>query len=190
MAQQEISDLPEDAREAKILEEREKMRTYDRGRETLPSLRLVQLEPSLPEPRSPNESAPLSIHNPSSPLVNISDDSSHISSVDATRPTQYASRQSRIHHHFPQIYPHGAPSPLHSDAEPRDSSPISPPPVHLERYADRRTPQSEELTPQAAESHLSTGSFSIAPSPHSQHLGTFECDLCTAPAFQTQSLLE
>ena len=186
------------------------MRTYDRGRETLPSSRAVQPEPSLPEIIPPNENAPLGIHNSSSSLTNSSDNSSTINSVDATRPTQYPSPQSRMNGHFPQTYPHGQPSPAYSDASPRDSSPVSSPPTRFERYADRRTPQSEELTPQAAESHLSTGSFSTAPSPHSQDLdkdrsrltlpppdmtgivGTFKCDHagCTAPAFQTQYLLK
>ena len=181
------------------------MRTYDRSRENLPPSRVVQLEPSLPENMSPNENAPLGIHNSSSPLIEISDNSSTISSVDATRPTRNPSPQSRMNGHFPQTYPHGPPSPVYSDTSPRDSSPISPPRTQFEHYADRRTPQSEELTPQSAESHLSTSSFSTAPSPHNHHLdeerkrltltgilGTFKCEHtgCTAPAFQTQYLLK
>ena len=209
MAQQEISSLPEDAREAKITAERERMRTYDRGRETLPFLRAVQLEPSLPESVSPNENAPIDLHSSSSPLINISDKSSTTSPVDTTRPTRYPSPESRINYPFPQTYPHGPPSPTHSDTSPRDSSPTTPRPIHFD-YADRRTPQSEQLTPQSADSHLSTSSFSRAPSPHSQHLdkdrsrltlpppgmtgivGIFECDHvgCTAPAFGTQHSLE
>ena len=186
------------------------MRTYDRGRETVPSLRAVQLEPSLPESMSPNENAPLGIRNSSSSLINSSGNSSTINSVDATRPTQYPSPQSRMNGLFPQTYPHGQPSPTYSDASPKDSPPISPPPAHFERHADRRTLQSEELTPQSAESHFSTSSFSTALSPHSQHLdkdrsrltlpppgmtgivGTYKCDYvgCKAPAFQTQYLLK
>ena len=187
------------------------MRTYERGRETMPSSRADQLEPSLPESLSPNENAPFSIHNSASPLINISDNSSTISSVDAVRPTQYPSPQSRMNGYFPQTYAHGQPSPVYSDASPRDSSTMSPrEPIYPQHYPDRRTPQSEELTPQSAESHLSTSSFSTVSSPHPQHLDkdrsrltlppppmtgmveTFKCDHagCMAPAFQTQYLLK
>lgn len=181
-----------------------------KGQQNLPSLRAMQIEPLL-ETRNPNENAAHAIHRSSFPLTNVSVNSSPISSVGATRPNQYPSPQSRINGHFPQTYPHGQPSPAYSDASPRDSSTMSPPgkPIQSQLYTDRRTPQSEELTPQSAESHLSTSSFSTAPSPHSQHLdkdrsrltlpppgingivGTFKCDHigCTAPAFQTQYLL-
>ena len=186
------------------------MRTYDRGRETLPSSSAVQLEPSLLESVSPNENAPLGIHNASSPLINTNDQLSTISPVHTIRPTQYPSSQSRTNYPFPQTYTHGQPSPTQSDTSPRDSSPTNPRPILFEHFADRRTPQSEQLTPQCADSHLSTSSFSRAPSPHSQHsekdrsrltlplpgvtgiVGTFKCDYvgCTAPAFQTQYLLK
>ena len=196
------------------MEEREKMRTYERGRETVPSSSAVQLELSVPESLSSNENAPLSIHNSTSPLINISDNSSTISSVDAVRPTQYPSPQSRMNGSS-QSYPDSQPSPAYSDASPRDSSTRSPrEPIYPQHYPDRRTPHSEELTPQSLESHLSTSSFSVPPSPtNPQHLdidrsrltlpppgigwgslimGTFKCDHagCMAPAFQTQYLLK
>ena len=117
VAQQEISDLPEAAREVKITEERERMRAYERGRETVPSSRA-----SLPESLSINENAPLGIHNSASPLIDISDDWSTMSSVGATRPAQYPSPQSRVSDYFPQAYAHGQPSTAYSDASPRDSS--------------------------------------------------------------------
>ena len=183
-----------------------------KGQQNLPSLRAMQIEPLL-ETRNPNENAPHAMHRSSFPLTNVSVNSSPISSVGATRPAQYPSPQSRMNGHFPQSYAHGQPSPAYSDASPRDSSTMSPPgkPIHPQNYADGRTAQSEELTPQSAESHLSPSSFSTVPSPHPQHLdkdrsrltlpppppmtgmvGTFKCDHagCMAPAFQTQYLLK
>ncbi|KAL9129934.1 MAG: hypothetical protein Q9175_007152 [Cornicularia normoerica] len=184
------------------------------GQHSLPSLRAIQLEPLL-DGRSPNENAPLGIKRPPFPLSNGTANSPPMSSI-APRPTQYPSPQTRMNGHFPQPYPHGQPSPAYSDTSPRDSANMSPPgkPINSQYYLDRRTPQSEELTPQSAESHLSTSSFSTAPSPHSHHLdmdpsrpilpplsgvaggsliiGAFKCEHagCTAPAFQTQYLLK
>ena len=185
------------------------------GQHSLPSLRAIQLEPLL-EGRSPNENAPHGINRPPFPLSNGALNSPPMSSI-APRPAQYPSPQTRINGHFHQTYPHGQPSPAHSDASPRDSANMSPPgkPVHSHQYfSGPRTPQSEELTPQSAESHLSTSSFSTAPSPHHRHLdldqgrpilppvsgmaggpliiGAFKCEHagCTAPAFQTQYLLK
>ena len=184
------------------------------GQHSLPSLRAIQLEPLL-DGRSPNENAPHGISRPPFPLSNGTTNSPPISSI-APRPAQYPSPQTRIDSHFHQPYPHGQPSPAYSDASPRDSAKMSPPgkPAHTQYYPGGRTPQSEELTPQSAESHLSTSSFSNAPSPNPQHLdmdrsrpilpplssmtggpliiGAFKCEHvgCTAPAFQTQYLLK
>ena len=184
------------------------------GQHSLPSLRAIQLEPLL-DGRSPKENPPHVINRPPFPLSNGIVNSPPTNSI-APRPVQYPSPQTRINGHFNQHHPHGQPSPAYSDASPRDSANMSPPgkPVHLQYYPGVRTPQSEELTPQSAESHLSTSSFSTAPSPQSHHpdidqsrpilpplsgmaggplmIGAFKCEHagCTAPAFQTQYLLK
>ena len=180
------------------------------GQHSLPSLRAIQLEPLL-DGRSPNESASHGINRPPFPLSNGTVNSPPMSSVVA-RSAQYPSPQTRMNGSFHQAYPHGQPSPAYSDA-------MSPPekPIHPQCHPGGRTPQSEELTPQSAqsaESHLSTSSFSTASSPNPQQLdmdrnrpilpplsgmaggslmiGTFKCEHagCTAPAFQTQYLLK
>ena len=184
------------------------------GQHSLPSLRAIQLEPLL-DGRSPNENAPHGINRPSFPLSNGTVNSPPMSSI-APRQAQYPSPQTRMNGHFHQPYPHGQPSPAYSDASPRDPANMSPPvkPVHPQNCFGARTPQSEELTPQSAGSHLSASSFSTTPSPHAHHLdsdrgrpilpplsgmaggslmiGAFKCEHagCTAPAFQTQYLLK
>lgn len=184
------------------------------GQHSLPSLRAIQLEPLL-DSRSPNENASRGINRPPFPISNGIVNSPPMSSI-APRPAQYPSPQSRMNGPFHQSYPHSQPSPAYSDASPRDSANMSPPgkPVHHQYHPSGRTPQSEELTPQSAESQLSSSSFSTAPSPHSHNLdvepsrpilpplsgipggslmiGSFKCDHagCTAPAFQTQYLLK
>ena len=184
------------------------------GQQSLPSLRAIQLEPLL-DGRSSNENAPHVINRPPFPLSNVTVNSPPTSSI-TPRPVQYPSPQTRTNGHFHPNYPHGQPSPAYSDASPRDSANMSPPekPIHSQYHGGGRTPQSEELTPQSAESHLSTSSFSNTSSPHSHHLdvdrsrpvlpplsgmaggslmvGAFKCEHagCTAPAFQTQYLLK
>ena len=181
------------------------------GQHSLPSLRAIQLEPLL-DGRSPNENVSHGIKRPPFPLNNATVNSPPMSSI-APRPAQYSGSQTRMNGHFHHSYPHGQPSPAYSDASPRDSTVMSPPgkPVHPQYHPGGRTPQSEELTPQSAESHLSTSSFSSAPSPHldmdrsrpilpplsglaggSLMIGAFKCEHagCTASAFQTQYLLK
>ena len=184
------------------------------GQQSLPSLRAIQLEPLL-DSRSPNETTPHGIHRPPFPLSNGTVKSPPINSI-TPRPVQYPSPQTLMNGHFQQTYPHGQPSPAYSDASQRDTANMSPPgkPIHPHYSAGGRTPQSEELTPQSAESQLSTSSFSTAPSPHLNHLdldrnrpvlpplsgmaggslmiGAFKCEHagCTATAFQTQYLLK
>ena len=181
------------------------------GQQSLPSLRAIQLEPLL-DGRSPNENPPHVINRPPFPLSNGKVNSPPSSSI-APRPVQFPSPQTRTNGQFHQHYSHGQPSPAYSATSPRDSANMSPPgkPNHSQYHAGGRTPQSEELTPQSAESHLSTSSFSSASSPHSHHLdsrpilpplsgiaggslmvGAFKCEHagCTAPAFQTQYLLK
>ena len=184
------------------------------GQQSLPSLRAIQLEPLL-DGRSPNETTPHGIHRPQFPLSNGTVKSPPMNSI-TPRPVQYPSPHTLMNGHFHQTYPHGQPSPAYSDASPRDTANMSPPgkPLHPHYNAGGRTPQSEELTPQSAESQLSTSSFSTAPSPHPNHLdmdqtrpilpplsgvaggsliiGAFKCEQpgCTATAFQTQYLLK
>ena len=182
------------------------------GQHSLPSLRAIQLEPLL-DGRSPNENVSRGISRPSFPLKNATVNSPSVGSI-APRPAHYTGSQTRMNGHFHHSYPHGQPSPAYSDESPRDSTVMSPPgkPVHSQFHPGGRTPQSEELTPQSAESHLSTSSFSSAPSPHfdidgsrpilpplsgmaaggSLMIGAFKCEHagCTAPAFQTQYLLK
>ena len=184
------------------------------GQHSLPSLRAIQLEPLL-DGRSANETAAHGINRPPFPLSNGTMNSPPVNSI-ASKPIQYPSPQTRMNGHFHQPYTHGQPSPAYSDASPRDSVNMSPPgkAIHYQYYANGRTPQNEELTPQSAESHLSPSSFSTAPSPNPHHLdmdrsrpilpplsgiagaslmiGAFKCEHagCTAPAFQTQYLLK
>ena len=184
------------------------------GQQSLPSLRAIQLEPLL-DGRSPNETTPHGIHRPPFPLSNGTVKSPPMNSI-TPRPVQYPRPQTLMNGHFHPNYPHGQPSPAYSDASPRDSANMSPPgkPIHPHYSAGGRTPQSEELTPQSAESQVSTSSFSTAPSPHLNHLdmdrsrpnlppplgmaggslmiGAFKCEHtgCTATAFQTQYLLK
>ena len=183
------------------------------GQHSLPSLRAIQLEPLL-DGRSPSENVSRGISRPSFPPKTATVNSPPMSSI-APRPAHYPGPQTRISGQFHHSsYPHGQPSPAYSDASPRDSTVMSPPgkPVPSHHFhPGGRTPQSEELTPQSAESHLSTSSFSSAPSPNldmdrsrpilpplsgvtggSLMIGAFKCEHagCTAPAFQTQYLLK
>lgn len=182
------------------------------GQHSLPSLRAIQLEPLL-DGRSPSEIVSRGLNRPPFPPKNDTVNSSPMSSI-APRPAHYPGQQTRMNGHFHHSsYPHGQPSPAYSDASPRDSTVMSPPgkPVPSRFHPGGRTPQSEELTPQSAESHLSTSSFSSASSPNldmdrsrpilpplsgiaggSLMIGAFKCEHagCTAPAFQTQYLLK
>ena len=181
------------------------------------SLRAIQLEPLL-DGRSTNENAPHDINRASSPLSNDTVNSPPMSPT-TPRPARYPHLQTRMNGHFHQPHTHDPPSPAHSDASPRakDFAHMSPPGKSYQSYqhfSGPRTPQSEELTPQSEESHLSTSSYSNAPSPHPRHLdwdqgrpilspvsnmargsliiGVFKCVHagCTAAAFETQHLLK
>ena len=81
---------------------------------------------------------------------------------------------------------------------------------HGQYYSDARTPQSDDLTPISAESHLSAGNFSADTSPNRDSIGIegrpilpplgsvpltmglFKCENADCPAlpFQTQYLLK
>ena len=184
------------------------------GQQSLPSLRAIQLEPLL-DSRSPNENSPHPMNRSPFPINNGSVNSPSMSSI-APRPSQYPSPQTRINGNFAHAYPHGQLSPAYSDASPREHAAMSPPgkPSPHHYYPQGRTPQSEELTPQSAESHLSSSSFSTVSSPRTDHVeidrgrpilpplaglpggplitGAFKCEHagCTAPPFQTQYLLK
>lgn len=176
------------------------------------SLRTVQLEPSL-NGRSPNENMPRDIDCASLPVSNGTVNSPSTNST-TSKPTQYPSPQTRTNEDLHEHYSQGQPSLRYSDASPRNSTNISPPgsPIFSPNYISQRTPQSEDLTPQPIEDHLSTRG--TASSPQSLYLdidrirpvlpplsgvaegslmvGTFKCEYtgCTAPAFQTQYLLK
>ena len=170
---------------------------------SLPSPRAFHLEPLLDGVN--DENTPHRIQNS---LSNGTLGSSPINSI-TPRPIQYPSSQTRNNRQFPQSYLDGQPSSAYSDASSRDSANILTPGTHIRSsfYAKKRTPQREELTPQSAESPLSTNSFSSVPSPNPNQINTdrnrptvltmsdmakFKCEHvgCTAPAFQTQYLLK
>ncbi|CAO1597902.1 MAG: hypothetical protein LQ349_001233 [Xanthoria aureola] len=133
------------------------------------------------------------------------------------RPNHYPSPQSRLNS-FPNPYPATQPSPAStfSEVSPRDpfrtshdltsmSPPGKPGPPY---YSSGRIAQSDELTPQSAESHQAFKGFAggtsssgdvepgrpiLPPLPGTGPLGNgnFKCDFpgCTAAPFQTQYLL-
>jgi hypothetical protein len=183
------------------------------GQQTLPPISKV-VDP-LFDSRSPNEVSHGTSLSPFS-LSNGTHNSPSISSI-TPRPGHYPNPHTRMNGHFNSPYPHGVPSPAYSDASPRDSTNMSPPtgkPASQVFFSNGRTPQSEELTPQSAESRHSGSSFSTVPSPHPHQMdaertrptlpplvglqsgplmtGSFRCDHagCTAAPFQTQYLLK
>ena len=186
------------------------------SQQNLPSLRATVLEPLL-DSQSPNNNAPHGVARSAFPMSNGTLNSPPVTSI-ATRSGHYPSPQTRMNGQFGSSLSHGHPSPAYSDASPRerDSANMSPPtgkPVTQGYYSHGRTPQSEELTPQSAESQLSSSSFSTASSPHHYSeldrsrptlpplaglpngpllAGSFKCEYtgCTAAPFQTQYLLK
>lgn len=130
--------------------------------------------------------------------------------------------RSRVNSTFSTGFSHGQPSPVPSDASPRGSVTMSPPdkpkPIFPPyQFGKPTTTQSEELTPQSAQSHPSSTSYSTAPSPQfgageqfeidrngrvlpplvphpgpPLMTGAFKCTYsgCTAAPFQTQYLLK
>ena len=187
------------------------------SQQNLPSLRAIALEPLL-DGRSSSETASHGIGRHPFPMSNGTLNPSPVIST-TPRPGHFPSPQTRINGHFNPNYSHGHPSPAYSDMSPKehDSATMSPPigkPALQGFYLNGRTPQSEELTPQSAESHHSSSSFSTAPSPHPHPIdvdrsrptlpplaglpggslvnGSFRCEYtgCTAAPFQTQYLLK
>ena len=187
------------------------------GQQNLPSLRALGVEPLL-DGRSPNEAA---THGPNRPPLHVGNSVLNSPSVNSIppKPGQFSTPQTRMSAQFSSPYSHGQLSPAYSDPSPRERDPanMSPPvgkPISQAFVSNGRTPQSEDLTPQSAESHGSSSSFSTAPSPHGQQTefergrptlpplpglpsgplitGSFRCDYagCTAPPFQTQYLLK
>ena len=91
-------------------------------------------------------------------------------SMASTASTSYSSPRPRMNSTFGPNFSHGHPSPVTSDASPRDSAAMSPPgrpgSLQLSQFPfSTRSTQSEELTPQSAHSYPSSGSYSTAPSP-------------------------
>ena len=187
------------------------------SQQNLPSLRAIALEPLL-DGRSPKETTPHGINRHSFPLGTGTLNPTSVTST-TPRPVHFPGSQTRMNGQFNPGYSHGHPSPAYSDASPkdRDSANMSPPtgkPAPQSFYPNGRTPQSEELTPQSAESHHSSSSFSTVPSPHPHQMeidrsrptlpplaglpagslvnGSFKCGYngCTAAPFQTQYLLK
>ncbi|KAL6715720.1 hypothetical protein ACLMJK_006681 [Lecanora helva] len=187
------------------------------AQQNLPSLRDTVLEPLL-ESRSPNETAPHSMTRAGLSVNNGSLNSPPVNSM-TPRSGQFPSPQTVINGHLNSSLSHGHPSPAYSDASPRDrdSGNMSQPtgkPSSQAYYSHGRTPQSDELTPQSAESQLSSSSFSTASSPLHHQMeadrgrptlppltglpngplltGSFKCEYtgCSAAPFQTQYLLK
>ena len=93
-----------------------------------------------------------------------------LGSMASKASTSYSSPRPRMNSAFGPTFSHGHPSPVPSDASPRDSAAMSPPdrPGSLQFpqfQFGARSSQNEELTPQSAHSCPSSGSYSTAPSP-------------------------
>lgn len=154
------------------------------------------------------------------PLMNGAVHSPPLGSI-TSRPGQFPSPQTRLNSRFPSSYSSTQPSSAstYSDASPReayrpgqDSTNMSPPGRFGpgQYYPDGRTLQSDDHTPQSAESYPSAGSFSADTSLNGDHsavegrpilpplssvplmTGLFKCENpgCTAAPFQTQYLLK
>ena len=184
------------------------------GQQNLPSLRAIALELAL-DSRSPNEIATHGMGRSAFSGNNGSLNSPPVNSR-APRHDQPTGAQGRINERFSPHHASAHPSPANHDTSPREPTAMSPPikPPFQGYQTSRRTPHSEESTPQSAESHNSSSSFSTAPSPHTYPLdseggrptlpplaglsngpimtGSFKCDYagCTAAPFQTQYLLK
>lgn len=187
--------------------------------QTLPPLH-AHLGP-LVEGRSPNDPSirPNGI-NPvrhTFPLMNGAVHSPPISSIPP-RSNQFASAQARRFPPYPP--PQSSPASSYSDASPRepyrqsqDSTSMSQPGRfgQSQYHSERRTPQSDDLTPLSAESYASVANFSSDTSPNVDRInpegrvlpplgvgnvplmtGLFKCENagCTAAPFQTQYLLK
>lgn len=185
------------------------------GQQSLPSIS-AQLGGLVDGP-SPNDPLPSRSTFPMSTANGIQ--SPPMSGI-SPRPNQYPSPQTRLNA-FPNPYSATQPSPAstYHEISPREpyrlshdptsiSSPGKPGPPY---YTTGRTPQSDELTPQSAESYTGFKGFAggitangeastiesgriLPPLPGTGPLaaGHFKCDFpsCTAPPFQTQYLLK
>ena len=189
------------------------------GTENLPSLAQSNLTDLL-KSKPPPDSRYKDLGMPQMPISKTLN-SPPSGSVARKASTSYPSPRSRMNSAFGPTFSHGHPSPVPSDASPRDSAAMSPPDrvgsLQLSQFQfGTRGSQSEELTPQSAQSYPSSASYSTAPSPQvggeqmevdragrilpplvphpgpPMMTGAFKCDYqgCTAAPFQTQYLLK
>ena len=187
------------------------------GPESLPSLEQTNLKDLLnSKPPADNR-----YKDPGVPQIPISKtlNSPPLSSISRKASTSYSSPRSRLNSTFGSSFAPGHPSPATSDTSPRDASAMSPPgrPGSLQFTQIQFSAgsiQSEESTPQSAQSSGSYGSTVPSPQigvestemdragrilppfvPHQGPpllTGSFKCDYagCNAAAFQTQYLLK
>lgn len=190
-----------------------------KSQQTLPPLH-AHFGP-LVEGRSPNDSdiRPNGINASRHhfPLINGAVRSPPLSSIPP-RSNQFASAQARRFPPYPP--PQSSPASTYSDASPRepyrksqDSTTMSQPGRfgQSQYHSERRTPQSDDLTPLSTESYPSAANFSADTSPNGDRINTegrvlpplgvgtvplmtgmFKCENagCTASPFQTQYLLK
>ena len=191
------------------------------GPEKLPSLEQSNLKDFMNSSRPPTEHR---YQDPGTPQIPISKtlNSPPLSAMARKASTSYPSPRSRLNSTstFGPPYGPGHPSPAISDASPRDTSAMSPPGrlgghQFTQIQSSAASTQSEESTPQSAQSSISYSSTvpspqtagdqmdverasRVLPPPLVPHqgpaimTGTFKCDYpdCNAAPFQTQYLLK
>ena len=187
--------------------------------ESLPSIEQSNLKDLL-NSRLPTDSRFTDLNRTQAPVT--SSLSSPTQSTKSVKPpTQsYPSPKTRIGSAFPVVYTHGQPSPVPSDASPRELGAMSPPdkpgvPPFAQINRNKSPVLNDELTPQSANSYPSSTSFSTVTSPQAPDpmdvdragrvlpplvphpgppvmSGSFKCEYsgCTAAPFQTQYLLK
>ena len=138
------------------------------GPESLPSLAQSNLKDLL-NSKPPPDARYKDLGMPQIPISKTLN-SPPSASAASTASTSYSSPRPRMNSTFGPTFSHGHPSPVTSDASPRDSAAMSPPgrpgSLQLSQFPfSARSTQSEELTPQSAHSYPSSGSYSTAPSP-------------------------
>ena len=189
------------------------------GTESLPSLAQSNLKDLL-NSKPPPDNRYKDLGGPQIPISKTLN-SPPSGSMASKASVSYSSPRPRMNSTFGPTFSHGHPSPVTSDASPRDSAAMSPPgrpgSLQLSQFQfSARSTQSEELTPQSANSYPSSESFSVTPSaqiggeqmevdragrilpplvPHPGPplmTGAFKCEYegCSAAPFQTQYLLK
>lgn len=141
---------------------------YPSGPENLPSLEQSNLT-GLLKSRLPPDHRYKDLGVPQMPYSKTLN-SPPPSALSKKPPASYPSPRPRINSAFGPNHSYGHPSPVTSDASPRDSAAMSPPdrpggPQFSQLQIGARSSQSEELTPQSAHSYPSSASYSTASSP-------------------------